>query len=65
MRRSGLAPQSVDAVRPDLPRWEKQLRSWGVTAIPWREGGTTNFQGSGGSPLADQVPTLSSPAQGM
>ena len=34
MRRSGLAPQSVEAVRPDLPRWETQLRSWGVTAIP-------------------------------
>jgi hypothetical protein len=34
LRRSGLAHQSVEAVRPDLPRWERHLRSRGVTVIP-------------------------------
>lgn len=34
MYRSGWVYQSVEKVRPDLPRWERQLRSWGVTAIP-------------------------------
>jgi len=34
LRRSGWVTQSVDAVLPEIPRWERQLRSRGVTAIP-------------------------------
>jgi hypothetical protein len=34
MYRSGWVYHSVELVRPDLHRWERQLRSWGVTAIP-------------------------------
>jgi hypothetical protein len=34
LRRSGWVAQSVEGVLPDLPRWEKRLRSRGVTAIP-------------------------------
>jgi hypothetical protein len=34
LRRSGWVQQSVDAVLPDLPRWERHLRSRGVDAIP-------------------------------
>jgi len=34
LRRSGWVPQSVEAVRPDLPRWVRRLRSRGVTAVP-------------------------------
>lgn len=34
LRRSGWVVQSVDAVIPDLPRWEKRFRSRGVTTIP-------------------------------
>jgi hypothetical protein len=34
LRRSGWVQQSVEAVRPDLPRWERHLRSRGVNAIP-------------------------------
>ena len=32
--RSGWVYQSVERVRPELGRWERQLRRWGVTAIP-------------------------------
>jgi hypothetical protein len=32
--RSGLAPQSVDAIRPDFPRWVSYMREHGVTEIP-------------------------------
>jgi hypothetical protein len=38
---SGLAGQSLDAVRPDLPRWLGYLHRRGVTHIPtapWRAG---------------------------
>ena len=38
---SGLAEQSLDAVRPDFPRWLDHLRERGVTHIPtapWRAG---------------------------
>jgi hypothetical protein len=31
---SGLAPQSVDAIRPDLPRWVRYMKKNGVTEIP-------------------------------
>ncbi len=31
---SGLAPQSVDAIRPDFPRWVGHMREHGVTQIP-------------------------------
>lgn len=34
LRRSGWVSQSVQAVFPDLPRWERHLRLRGVTAIP-------------------------------
>lgn len=34
MYRSGWVFQSVEAVRPKLPRWERLLRTSGVTAIP-------------------------------
>jgi hypothetical protein len=34
LRRSGWVTQSVDAVLADLPRWERRLRSRGVSAIP-------------------------------
>jgi hypothetical protein len=34
LRRSGWVQQSVEAVRPDLPRWERHLRSRCVDAIP-------------------------------
>jgi len=34
LRRSGWVTQSVEAVLPQLPRWERHLRSRGVTAIP-------------------------------
>lgn len=34
LRRSGWVQQSVERVLPDLPRWERHLRSRGVTAIP-------------------------------
>jgi hypothetical protein len=32
--KSGLAPQSIDALRPDFPRWVRRLRSEGVTHTP-------------------------------
>jgi hypothetical protein len=32
--RSGLVRQSVDRLRPALPRWERLLRAEGVTSIP-------------------------------
>jgi hypothetical protein len=32
--RSGWVRQSVERVLPDLPRWERHLRSRGITAIP-------------------------------
>ena len=38
---SGLVGQSLDAIRPDLPRWLDHLRERGVTHIPtepWRAG---------------------------
>jgi hypothetical protein len=38
---SGFAAQSLDAVRPDLPRWLRYLRERGVTYIPtspWTSG---------------------------
>jgi hypothetical protein len=31
---SGLAPPSVDELRPELPRWVRHLRERGVTEIP-------------------------------
>jgi len=31
---SGLAPQSVDAIRPDFPRWVRYMKENGVTEIP-------------------------------
>jgi hypothetical protein len=31
---SGLAPQSVDAIRPDLPRWVRYMKKNGMTEIP-------------------------------
>ena len=31
---SGLAPQSVDVIRPDLPRWVRYMKENGVTEIP-------------------------------
>jgi hypothetical protein len=31
---SGLAPQSVDAIRPDFPRWVRYMRQHGVNEIP-------------------------------
>lgn len=31
---SGLAPQSVDAIRPDLPRWVWYMKKNGMTEIP-------------------------------
>jgi hypothetical protein len=31
---SGLAPQSVDAIRPDFPRWVRYMKGNGVTEIP-------------------------------
>jgi hypothetical protein len=31
---SGLAPPSVDALRPEFPRWARHLRERGVTEIP-------------------------------
>lgn len=34
LRRSGWVTQSVEAVLPELPRWERRLRSRGVVAIP-------------------------------
>ncbi len=34
MYRSGWVHQSVEKVRPELPRWERQLRLWGISAIP-------------------------------
>jgi hypothetical protein len=34
LRRSGWSPQEVDNVRRDLPRWERYLRSRGITVIP-------------------------------
>ncbi len=34
LRRSGWVSQSVKMVLPDLPRWERYLRSRGVTSIP-------------------------------
>ncbi len=34
LRRSGWVQQSVERVMPDLPRWERHLRSRGVTVIP-------------------------------
>lgn len=34
LRRSGWVQQSVEAVLPDLPRWERHLRSRGVTIVP-------------------------------
>jgi hypothetical protein len=34
LRRSGWVQQSVEAVVPDLPRWERHLRRRGVAAIP-------------------------------
>jgi hypothetical protein len=38
---SGLVGRSLDAIRPDLPRWLDYLRARGVTHIPtapWRAG---------------------------
>ena len=34
LRRSGWVTQSVEAVLAQIPRWERHLRSRGVTAIP-------------------------------
>jgi hypothetical protein len=34
LRRSGWVQQSVEVVLPELPRWERHLRSRGVEAIP-------------------------------
>ena len=34
LRRSGWVQQSVEKVLPDLPRWERHLRSRGITVIP-------------------------------
>ena len=34
LRRSGWVTQSVQAVLPELPRWERHLRNRGVMAIP-------------------------------
>jgi hypothetical protein len=34
LRRSGWVPQSVEAVLPNVPRWERQLRVRGIDAIP-------------------------------
>jgi len=34
LRQSGLVPQSVDAILPDLARWERRLRKRGYTAVP-------------------------------
>lgn len=34
LRRSGWVTQSVEAVLPDLPRWERHLRSRGITKVP-------------------------------
>ena len=34
MFRSGWVYHSVERVRRDLPRWERQLRLWGVSATP-------------------------------
>jgi hypothetical protein len=34
LRRAGWVTQSVEAVLPELPRWERRLRSRGVLAIP-------------------------------
>ncbi len=34
LRRSGWVTQSVEAVLPEIPRWERHLRSRGVEAIP-------------------------------
>ena len=31
---SGLGPQSVDAIRPDFPRWVRYMKKNGVTEIP-------------------------------
>jgi hypothetical protein len=31
---SGLAPQSVDAIRPDFPRWVRYMKQNGVPEIP-------------------------------
>jgi hypothetical protein len=32
--RSGLSPQSVEALRPDFPRWIRRLRERGVDQVP-------------------------------
>ncbi len=34
LRRSGWVTQSVEAVLPEIPRWERHLRSRGVETIP-------------------------------
>ncbi len=34
LRRSGWVSQSVDAVMPELPRWERHLRKRGIATIP-------------------------------
>ena len=34
LSRSGWSQQEVALVRPDLPRWERHLRSRGITVIP-------------------------------
>jgi hypothetical protein len=33
---SGLAPQSVDAIRPDFPRWVRYMKEKGVTEVRTR-----------------------------
>lgn len=32
--RSGFAPQSIAALRPDFPRWERRMRAEGFSHIP-------------------------------
>jgi hypothetical protein len=34
LRYSGLVPQSVDELLPELPRWERHLRRRGISSIP-------------------------------
>jgi hypothetical protein len=34
LRQSGLAPQSVDAIRAKLPRWVRHMQNRGHAAVP-------------------------------
>lgn len=37
LQRSGCVPQSIERIRPELPRWERRLRARGVSEIPLLE----------------------------